>query len=161
MGDHTETFQVDYDPAVISYDDLLDMFWREHNPTYLSRKRQYMSLILFHNEAQRQAAVASREREAQRRGGTIYTEIAPLTRFYLAEDYHQKFYLQQEPELTADLHRIYPRFDDWVASTAVARLNGYAGSYGTPELLQAEIDDYGLSADAKKALAEIVRRFTR
>ena len=91
MGDHTETIQIDFDPSVISYGELLDVFWTEHRPTSPPHSRQYMSAILYHSEAQRVAAEASRDRISSALGN-VYTRIAPFERFYLAEEYHQKYY---------------------------------------------------------------------
>ena len=76
--------------------------------------------------------------------------------FYLAEGYHQKYYLRQIPEIKNELVAIYPEIDDLVASTAAARLNGYLGGYGSLDVLQEEVDTYGLSAQAKARLLEIV-----
>jgi peptide-methionine (S)-S-oxide reductase len=94
MGDHTETLQVDFDPSRISYGELLDVFWTSHRPTSPPLSRQYMSAILFHNEEQRRAAEESRDRMAKT-FGNVYTRIAPFERFYLAEEYHQKYYEKQ------------------------------------------------------------------
>jgi peptide-methionine (S)-S-oxide reductase len=94
MGDHTETLQVDFDPSRISYRELLDVFWTSHRPTSPPLSRQYMSAILFHNEEQRRAAEESRDRMAKT-FGNVYTRIASFERFYLAEEYHQKYYEKQ------------------------------------------------------------------
>lgn len=91
MGDHTETVQVDYDPSVISYDDLLAEFWATHRPTRPSASRQYASMIFYSTEAEREAAEESK-RVLEATAGPLYTEIVPLTRFYLAEEYHQHYY---------------------------------------------------------------------
>lgn len=86
-GDHTEVIEIDYDPQTISYNDLLDLFWNNHEYGLTTRmKRQYMSLILYHNEQQRQIAEASRaEEQVKRAPEHIITEIAPAGPFYPAE----------------------------------------------------------------------------
>lgn len=91
MGDHTETVQIDYDPAVISYEDLLTEFWASHRPVRPSLSRQYASVIFYTTEAEREAAEASK-RALERTLGTLHTDIVPLKRFYLAEEYHQHYY---------------------------------------------------------------------
>lgn len=91
MGDHTETVQVDYDPAVISYEDLLAEFWAGHRPTSPSASRQYASVIFYADESQQRAAESSK-RTLEASVGTLYTDIVPLTLFYLAEEYHQHYY---------------------------------------------------------------------
>lgn len=91
MGDHTETVQIDYDPAVITYDELLAEFWSSHRPTRPTSSRQYASMIFYASEAEREAAEASK-RALESSVGRLYTEIVPLARFYLAEEYHQHYY---------------------------------------------------------------------
>jgi len=94
---HAEVVQIEYDPAVIRYEDLLDVFWKAHNPTTLNRQgadigTQYRSIILYHNEEQRKAAEQSREKAARLFSDRIVTEIEPLKKFYRAEEYHQDYY---------------------------------------------------------------------
>ncbi|HEV2417560.1 MAG TPA: peptide-methionine (S)-S-oxide reductase MsrA [Terriglobia bacterium] len=95
---HAEAVEVVYDPARVSYEDLLKAFWENHDPTTLNRQgpdagTQYRSAIFWHNPAQEAAARASKERlekaGAYRR--PIVTEIAPAAEFWQAEDYHQQY----------------------------------------------------------------------
>ena len=157
MGDHAETIQIDYDPSKISYAELLEVFWSSHDPTRPAWKRQYMSAIFFNNEEQKRLALETRDRKATAVQKKIYTEIIPFAEFYLAEDYHQKYYLQQVPELKREFRTIYSAVQDFTNSTAAARVNGYVDGYGSPAKLKTEIDDLGLSPAGKKALLERVR----
>lgn len=129
LGDHTETIQIDWNPEKVSYEQLLEVFWGSHNPTYPPMSRQYMSAIFYADSAQKELAELSKQRIEAQLGKKVYTEILPLERFYLAEDHHQKYYLRNSPELVAELRAIYPNEADWIDSTAAARLNGYAGGY--------------------------------
>jgi peptide-methionine (S)-S-oxide reductase len=95
---HAEVVRVEFDPSEISYDQLLDVFWKNHDPTTLNRQgpdhgTQYRSAIFYHSPAQQQAAEASKERMSKsgkfRR--PIVTEITPASTFYKAEDYHQQY----------------------------------------------------------------------
>jgi peptide-methionine (S)-S-oxide reductase len=156
IGDHTETIQIDYDPSKISYKKLLDTFWTSHNPARPVLKRQYMSAIFFHNAEQKQLALETRDREAARIKGAIVTEIVPFAEFYLAEAYHQKYYLQRVPELMREFRTIYPVVQDFINSTAAARVNGYVGGYGSSEVLKTEIDSLGLSPTGNKKLLKMV-----
>jgi peptide-methionine (S)-S-oxide reductase len=96
---HAEVVQVEYDPAVITYEQLLKVFWSCHDPTQMNRQgpdvgTQYRSVILYQNEAQRRAALKSyRELTAARVfSGPIVTQLVPMKAFFRAEDYHQNYY---------------------------------------------------------------------
>jgi len=154
IGDHSEALQIDYDPSRITYERLLDIFWMSHDPGMRPWSTQYRAVIFYHDEAQKRLALASREREAAKRKERIYTEVLPFTGFTLAEDYHQKYRLQQEPDLLARFDAIYPSMKDFVNSTAVARVNGFLGGYGSRELLEEEINSYGLPAREKQQLLD-------
>lgn len=95
---HAEVVEVEYDPAKVSYDDLLMVFWENHDPTTLNRQgpdvgEQYRSAIFFHTPEQEVAARASKEqRQASGRyRRPIVTEITPASTFYRAEEYHQQY----------------------------------------------------------------------
>ena len=96
---HAEAVQVAYDPAHVSYEELLSVFWENHDPTTLNRQgpdigTQYRSAIFFHTPEQKAAAVASKEnlQKSGRYKNPISTEIAPASQFYRAEDYHQQYF---------------------------------------------------------------------
>ena len=95
---HAEVVEVDYDPAKVSFETLLDAFWQLHDPTTPNRQgpdvgTQYRSAIFVHNDEQKATAVASKA--AQDASGhfrrPIVTEITPASKFYRAEEYHQRF----------------------------------------------------------------------
>ena len=114
-----------------------------------------MSAIFPRNDEQKTLAVGSRSREAARRSGRIYTEILPASRFYLAEEYHQKYALRGRAELMKEYEAVYPSFNDFLASRAVTRVNGYVAGYGTCASLRGELDGLGLSPAGRKRLEEI------
>ncbi len=155
---HSETIQVDYDPTQITYDELLAVFWDSHSPLAQPWSWQYMSIVFYHSDEQRELAFSSKEREEARLGGEIVTEIIPVSKFYLAEDYHQKYYLRQELDLARELSAIYQDFSDFIDSTAVARVNGYVGGYGTLPTLEEELNSFGLSTLGRNKLLEIADR---
>ena len=98
---HAEVVQLTFDPGVITYEDLLYIFWRIHDPTTLNRQgadvgTQYRSVIFYHHQAQKASAEKSKA-EAEASGwwpNPIVTQIAPLQAFYQAEGYHQNYYRQ-------------------------------------------------------------------
>jgi len=95
---HAEAVEVEYDPTQVSYDDLLSVFWQNHDPTQLNRQgldygTQYRSAIFFHDPQQEAAARASREKleSSGKYKRPIVTQIVPAAEFYRAEDYHQQY----------------------------------------------------------------------
>src|SRR5205809_5973320 len=101
MTGHAEVVQVEFDPAIVSYDRLLDVFWSNHNPTTLNRQGpdvgdQYRSVIFYHSPEQAAAAKASKEKleRSGRLNRRIVTQIEPAPKFWRAEEYHQR-YLQK------------------------------------------------------------------
>ena len=158
LGNHTETLQLDYDPALVSYAELLEIFWDAHDPFRQGFSRQYMNIVFVHDGEQERLARESKARleaEQQRR---VVTEIVPLSRFYAAEDYHQKYYLQGLTFLMQEFRAFYPHFQDFVNSPAAARVNGYAGGYGDAASLSEELDELGLSASGARILQRLVNR---
>jgi methionine-S-sulfoxide reductase len=157
LGDHTETLQVDYDPSKISYAQLLELFWEEHDPTSRSWSPQYKAVVFAHDEEQQRLAEESRARIAKKLGKTVHTEVLPYGRFYAAEDYHQKYYLRGHRQILRQFQQYYPQAADLMNSTAAARVNGYIGGHGTAAAYKADIDRLGLSAAAREELEELVR----
>jgi peptide-methionine (S)-S-oxide reductase len=94
---HAEVIQIQFDPSVITYEKLLEIFWEAHDPTTLNRQgndvgTQYRSIILYSDEAQKRAAEKSKSEAASQFSSPIVTQIVPLTKFYSAEGYHQDYY---------------------------------------------------------------------
>jgi peptide-methionine (S)-S-oxide reductase len=94
---HAEVVQMEFDPARVSYEQLLDLFWIAHDPTTLNRQgadegTQYRSIILFSDESQKLAAEKSKSAAQAKFTEPIVTEIVPLTKFYPAEGYHQDYF---------------------------------------------------------------------
>jgi peptide-methionine (S)-S-oxide reductase len=96
---HAEVSRITYDPELISYDELLEIFWKTHNPTTLNQQgndvgTQYRSVIFYHNEEQKKKAEYYKE-ELNKSGAwdnPVITEITPFNKFYKAEDYHQHYF---------------------------------------------------------------------
>lgn len=96
---HAEVLRIEYNPSIISYDELLEVFWGTHDPTTLNRQgndigAQYRSVIFYHNEEQKEKA-AKYKQELENNGAfdkPIVTAIEPLTNFYPAENYHHDYY---------------------------------------------------------------------
>lgn len=96
---HAEVIQLTYDPAIISFEELLEIFWHTHDPTTLNRQGndvgpQYRSVIFYHDEEQRKLAEHYKKRLMEEKvyDNPVVTEITPFETFYVAEDYHQNYY---------------------------------------------------------------------
>src|SRR5579859_313556 len=152
LGDHTECVQIDYDPAVLSFAQVLDRIWRSHNPCVRTEYKQYRNVIFYATEAQKQAILTSRESRERELGKSIKTEILPLGGFHMAEDYHQKYELRCTEGLIEEFKAIYPDAKDLCNSTAAARVNGYIAGRGTREQFASEAAKLGLSPEGRKRL---------
>lgn len=96
---HLEAIQIEFDPVVIPYEKILEVFWATHDPTTLNRQgqdvgTQYRSAIFYHSAKQKEIAEKSKEKiqQSEKFKDNIVTEILPFDKFYKAEDYHQNFY---------------------------------------------------------------------
>jgi len=134
------------------------MFWKMNDARMQAPSTQYRSIVFYHNDGQRKIAGEMKAQEEARAGARIFTEIIPFTRFFLAEGYHQKYYLRGAGDVAAEYLAIYPDLKDLIGSTATARVNGYLGRYGTKAQLEKEIDSLGLSEGGRKRLLSIVAR---
>lgn len=151
IGDHTEVIDIEYDPDLISYTQLLSLFWKNHEYGLTTKiKRQYMSLILYHDGEQKAFAEKSLNEEQKKCNATFVTEIKKFEKFYPAEDYHQKYRLQNHPWLiestglvTGEILRNSP---------LAAKLNGYIAGAGTIEQLEKDLSTMGLSDKAAQYL---------
>ena len=101
---HAEVIKIIYDPEQLSYEKLLEKFWKIHDPTQLNRQgpdigTQYRSVIFYYNEKQKKLAEESKKQQQKKYSKKIVTEITPAKEFYPAEEYHQK-YLQKHSRLS-------------------------------------------------------------
>ncbi|KZC04185.1 PREDICTED: peptide methionine sulfoxide reductase [Dufourea novaeangliae] len=133
LGDHTEVVDIEYNPDVISYSQLLTLFWQNHEYGLTTKiKRQYMSLILYHDEEQKLLAEKSRP----------------------AEDYHQKYRLRNHPWLIETTGLVSNEI--LRNSPLAAKLNGYLAGAGTVEQFEKELPKLGLSEKASQYLQKYV-----
>jgi methionine-S-sulfoxide reductase len=146
LGEHSEVVQVEFDPTVVSYQQLLDVFWNGHDPSYRHWSRRYASIVFYHDAHQRERAETGKEQLASRRPGRVLTEIRPFVELHLAEPSHHKYHVRQVPELEEAYRATYPQFGDWIGSTALARVNCYLAGHGRLGALRRELKALGLSA---------------
>lgn len=143
LRDHSEAVEIGYDPAKITYEQLLTEFFAAHTPEEGAPwSRQYRSAIFVHDEAEQRAAELARRVAEKRLGRPVGTAIESGRVFWVAEDYHQKYELRSDRARWDALVARYPDVDVLVHTTEAARLNAYAGGW---------LDAQGLGA----ALAEL------
>ena len=118
---------------------MLKLFWKHHDPTTRS-KRQYMSAIFYHDEEQERLAKETLQEAQKNRPKKITTVVAPAEEFYEAENYHQKFMLQQHPALMT-----YLGIGNIIRSHVCTRMNGYISGSGKMQDFDKECDMLGLN----------------
>ncbi len=158
MGDHTESIQIDYDPETISYEQLLDVFWKNHNTSQqlFYRDRQYMSLLVYYNHSQKEKALRSKEKWEANIEKPIYTEFQPYSAFYIAEDYHHKYLLKRYKNVIASLRKLYSTHDELINGTMTARLNGFVRGKGSFADLKEEVNTWDISDERKSTVLEVL-----
>jgi peptide-methionine (S)-S-oxide reductase len=140
MGDHSECIQIDFDPAQVSYEQLLALALQQGNFVGTNWSRQYRSAVFYHNKHQLQVA---------RKLGI--KQLEPAGAFTRAEDYHQKYYLQQS-DVAKDFYARYPDARTFTDSTAVTRANGIVGGHIDAERLKNIVPQLGVSEKAAQAM---------
>ncbi|MCC7477537.1 peptide-methionine (S)-S-oxide reductase [bacterium] len=157
LGDHTESIQIDFDPAKISFEELVRQFFTAHAAYRQPYSVQYRSAI-FTSSAQQEAVARRVIAELEQKDGrNLYTAIEPAGTFWLAEDYHQKYYLKNDRVFSRELRRLFGNDEAaLIHSTAVARLSGLVGGMAPPSLTAANISQLGLSPEAEKRALEML-----
>jgi peptide-methionine (S)-S-oxide reductase len=148
LGDHTEALEVEFDPTVVSFEKLLEVFWSEHESTAPAYSTQYKAILFFQGAEQERVARSSAKKVAEAKGKPVLTEIRPAGRFWPAEAYHQKYYLRGS-DLMPLFVKAFPADAALVASTAAARANGFEGGYVSLEDLRAELAKAGIEVPAE------------
>ena len=156
LGDHTEAFSIDYDPGVLSYEDLLGYFWNGHRCDRNNTSRQYINAVFYRDEEQR--ALAETSRDAQ--GKSVATEIIPIGKFTYAEGYHHKYYLTRYTEIRDFLEQTYSEAKSLADSTVAMRLNAYLGSGMMRDWQRflAELPEYGLPEAIEETMRDTAEK---
>jgi peptide-methionine (S)-S-oxide reductase len=129
LGDHTEVVQVDFDPDVLTYRDLVEDVFRQHGPLAQPAKTQYQNVV-FASTATRQGAVDTVLAELDHTVDDVATRVEGLSRFYPAEDYHQKYKLRSVSSVLGAFEEAGYTDEDIRESPIAAKLNGYVAGHG-------------------------------
>ncbi|AZN41868.1 peptide-methionine (S)-S-oxide reductase [Paenibacillus albus] len=160
LGDHTETVEMDYDTRILSLENVLDIFWSNHNPVNINdyKGRQYQSLILYRDQNQLDVIQKVMKKREEQGKGKPDTELASFNRFYPAEDRHQKYYLKRYPSAIEELSKLFPSPQELTNATLAARLNGLAKGYTNLRTILDEIHTWPISEDEKGNLHQLIQR---
>jgi len=153
LENHTEVVKIEYDPTVIDFAKIVDIFFEEHDPS-AQFKAQYMSVIFCQDDSQKETAQKKLEAAQGKSRKKIVTQIRPKTPFYPAELYHQKYRLQCNKEVMKLAAKAGVK--DVITSHVAARINGYLGGQGSLEQLQSE--DLGMTQELTDYLADLLKR---
>lgn len=149
IGDHAEAVQLHFDPAQISYEDLLALFWKGHDPTF-GKGSQYRAGLYCDDDEQR--ALARRSADALQLAEPVVTEIVLGKPFYAAEGYHQKWRLRQTTTVFEALAQHYPDEETFLASTAAAKANAFVGGHASAATLARDLPQLRLTGRARADL---------
>lgn len=157
IGDHAEAIDIDFDPTILSYEELVGTFFRSHNPCRSAWSTQYRSAVFPRSDEQRAAAEAEARRVSEASGRPVETGIEDFTGFTLAEDYHQKYRLRHVSGAMAEFEAQFPTIDAFLGSVSVTRANAFAGGYGRTEQIRDDLGRLRLSQRGQAALRDASR----
>lgn len=159
MGDHSETVELEYDPEILSYEEILLVFWDNHNPVNINgyKGRQYQSMLLYRTLQQKNAIdrVLNERRELGK--DEPATEVHPFTAFYPAEEKHQKYYLKRNPDAIDKLLTLYPSIQAMDQSTLAARLNGLAKGFTNRSRTLEEVKGWRMPETERERIMALVK----
>lgn len=155
-GDHIETVMIEYDPLVINYGQLLELFLLRHYPSQKFSKPQHASRIFVKNEFEKRLAQAALERYELCSDASCHTRIAMCRNFYEAEKWCQKYFLRTFSWLMQEMTAFYPDEDNLIRSPLATRLNGILGQSTPSSSLPEDIEFYDLSEHTLQAIKQML-----
>ena len=129
LGDHTETVRISYDPEIINFAELLEIFWEAHNPLTRAPSTQYRSIIFYDSPEQKKTAYHFWEQKKEAADSEVYTQIKALKKYFEAEDYHQNYFVQQNEKLKEYFPRLKKQGEVLTFSSLLTRLNAYCADF--------------------------------
>lgn len=158
MADHSETVDITFDPEIISYEQLVRLFWENHDATKdrFYKERQYISILFYRDENQLQTAKELHSEYEQLQGKEIHTEFQAFTHFYPAEDHHQKYFLRRFKKATESIKHLFPDEASFIHSTIAARLNGFVRERGKLPDIKKEITHWGIEEADENLLLDTI-----
>ncbi|OJF97145.1 peptide-methionine (S)-S-oxide reductase MsrA [Alkalibacterium sp. 20] len=160
IGDHTEAIQIDFDSSLLSYEDILQIYWDSHDATKdrSFKGRQYLSLLIVHSTNQQETAEMLKNKWENRNGKRIGTEIQYDRPFYPAENRHQKYFLKRFPKAMGSILPLFPDHKNFMDSTIAARLNGFVRENGRLNDIKDEISEWQLTSEEENVLQNMLQK---
>ncbi|MCK8058533.1 MULTISPECIES: peptide-methionine (S)-S-oxide reductase [unclassified Fusibacter] len=158
LGNHIEVIEIDYDPAFLTYEDLVTLYFTYYDATVRAYSQRVKSVIFYRDDEEQSIANNLKKEFSQSQGKPIFTEIDPLDVFYLAEDRHQLSYLKKETSLYDEVSQIFTTPDKQILSILASKLNGYIAGYGKSKDLTVLLQNSGLSDASQNRMRAIVDR---
>ncbi|WP_423190407.1 peptide-methionine (S)-S-oxide reductase MsrA [Alkalibacterium sp. f15] len=160
IGDHTEAIQIDFDSSLLSYEDILQIYWDSHDAVKdrSFKGRQYLSLLIVHSTNQRETVELIKIEWEKRHGKTIGTEIQYDRPFYPAENRHQKYFLKRFPKAMESILPLFSDHQHFTDSTIAARLNGFVRENGRLNDIKDEISDWQLTDEEENVLQNMLQK---
>ncbi|MFP4661409.1 MAG: peptide-methionine (R)-S-oxide reductase MsrB [Halanaerobiales bacterium] len=159
LGNHAETVHVIYDPDIIDYDELLEIFWENHNPYREAVSSQYRSLILYNTDEHKSVAgkfIQAKGKTQIEQNKDIQTRVCMIDIFTAAEEYHQKYLLKSNQKLYERLSALYDSKDELNKSRPAAKLNAYSGEFLDKGDIKEELRNHYLYVKYNNQLEEII-----
>jgi len=156
LGNHTEAIKVIYDPEIISYQELLNIFWENHNHTQKSYSKQYKSIIFCNNNKEEDTVLKFLENKKLEVNKKIYIDIQEIDEFYPAEQYHQKYLFKRNKNMYQQVIELFSgkyKFED---SRIAARLNAYSAGFLTFTEIKKEFKSSYLYLQYKDKIDKII-----
>jgi peptide methionine sulfoxide reductase msrA/msrB len=156
LGDHTETIKILFNPEVIGYNELLEIFWENNEPTKKPHSVQYKSIIFYEDEEEESKAKEFLDKKRGEIEGEIYTEIKRIDQFYSAEDYHQKYKLRGKKDLFQKVSRLFEDEDEFLESEIAAKLNAFSAGLLDKDEIEQELRESFVYVKDKDKVEEII-----
>lgn len=159
LGNHIEVFEVDYDPDVISYEQLVELYFVFYDATMRPLSLRVKPVIYYRTEEEFNIAKMIKQSVEAASSEGIFAVIEPFDIFYLAESKHQLSYLKQESSLYDEITQIYLDEDQLLLSLLASKLNGFIPGYGDPRHLALILEGSGLSAPSLERIEMIIKSY--
>ncbi len=157
IGDHSEAIEIDFDPEVISFKELTQVFFESHNACASPWSTQYRSAAFPRDAEQRRILEATKREAADLAGTQVLTAIEDFSGFTLAEDYHQKYKLRRIARAVNEFAELFPTTESFLGSVAVTKANALVGGALSAGAFGGDLRALGLSPEATAAVARASR----